>query len=125
MPARLAELGVLGVQLAVDDFGAEYSSLAELPQLPLDIVKIDKAFVDAIGSPEGRVFARKIIELAHALDLRVIAEGVQTHEEFEELRKARCELGQGYYFAQPVDNSALPGLRAELREPSWAAPSRR
>ncbi|MCL6550482.1 MAG: EAL domain-containing protein [Acidothermus cellulolyticus] len=109
--ARLEELKLLGVSLAVDDFGARYSSLAGLPRLPLDMVKIDQAFIDAVGTPEGSAFARKIVELAHTLDLQVIAEGVQTQQQFEELRRARCEFAQGYLFAEPVDTDRVPALR--------------
>jgi EAL domain-containing protein (putative c-di-GMP-specific phosphodiesterase class I) len=113
--ARLDELKALGVRLAIDDFGAGYSSLAALRQLPIDIVKIDQSFIEAIGvSVEGAAFARKIVELAHTLDLVITAEGVQTAEQYGELRHAGCELGQGFYFAEPVLTDEIPGLRPEL-----------
>jgi diguanylate cyclase (GGDEF)-like protein len=113
--ARLDELKALGVRLAIDDFGAGYSSLAALRQLPIDIVKIDQSFIEAIGtSVEGAAFARKIVELAHTLDLVIVAEGVLTEEQFAELRRAGCELGQGFYFAEPTLTDELPGLRPEL-----------
>lgn len=121
--SRLEDLKIVGVSLAVDDFGARYSSLAGLPPLPLDLVKIDQAFIDAVGTPEGSAFARKIVELAHTLDLQVIAEGVQTHQQFEELRRARCEFAQGYLFAEPIEADAVPSLRANARR-LWAAPAR-
>jgi EAL domain-containing protein (putative c-di-GMP-specific phosphodiesterase class I) len=89
--------------------------LAALRQLPIDIVKIDQSFIEAIGtSVEGAAFARKIVELAHTLDLVIVAEGVQTEEQFAELRRAGCELGQGFYFAEPTLTDELPGLRPEL-----------
>jgi diguanylate cyclase (GGDEF)-like protein len=117
--ARLHELKELGVQLAVDDFGAGYYSPAALQRFPVDIVKIDPSFVDGIGSSsDATAFARKIVDLAHTLDLQIIAEGVQRREQFDELRLARCELAQGYYFAEPSRTDELPGLRSEL-DGSW------
>ncbi|MGH8889894.1 MAG: putative bifunctional diguanylate cyclase/phosphodiesterase [Acidothermaceae bacterium] len=111
---RLNELKRLGVRLAIDDFGAGYSSLAAVRQLPVDIVKIDQSFIEAIGtSTEAAPFVRKMIELGHTLDLMVVAEGVQTREQFEELRRARCELGQGYYFAPPSSTDE-PALLAQV-----------
>ena len=117
--ARLRELKQLGVQLAVDDFGAGYYSPAALQRFPVDIVKIDPSFVDGIGSSsDATAFARKIVDLAHTLDLQIIAEGVQRREQFDELRLARCELAQGYYFAEPCRTDELPALRSELHG-SW------
>lgn len=111
---RLRELKRLGVRLAIDDFGAGYSSLVAVRQLPIDIVKIDQSFVEAIGtSNEAAPFVRKIVELGHTLDLTVIAEGVQTAEQFDELRRARCELGQGFYFAAPSSTDEPPPWQAE------------
>ena len=123
---RLRALKQLGVQLAVDDFGAGYYSPAALQRFPVDIVKIDPSFVDGVGSSsEATAFARKIVDLAHTLDLQIIAEGVQRREQFDELRLAHCELAQGYYFAEPCRTDELPGLRSELHG-SWhslAAPA--
>jgi diguanylate cyclase (GGDEF)-like protein len=117
--ARLRELKQLGVQLAVDDFGAGYYSPAALQRFPVDIVKIDPSFVDGIGSSsDATAFARKIVDLAHTLDLQIIAEGVQRREQFDELRLAHCELAQGYYFAEPCRTDDLPALRSEL-DGSW------
>ena len=117
--ARLRELKQLGVQLAVDDFGAGYYSPAALQRFPVDVVKIDPSFVDGIGSSsDATAFARKIVDLAHTLDLQVIAEGVQRREQVDELRLARCELAQGYYFAEPCRTDELPALRSELHG-SW------
>jgi EAL domain-containing protein (putative c-di-GMP-specific phosphodiesterase class I) len=82
-------------------------------------VKIDPSFVDGIGSSsDATAFARKIVDLAHTLDLQIIAEGVQRREQFDELRLARCELAQGYYFAEPCRTDDLPGVRSEL-DGSW------
>jgi EAL domain-containing protein (putative c-di-GMP-specific phosphodiesterase class I) len=90
-----------------------------LQRFPVDIVKIDPSFVDGIGSsPDATAFARKIVDLADTLDLQVIAEGVQRREQFDELRLARCELAQGYYFAEPCGTDELPAVRSEL-DGSW------
>jgi EAL domain-containing protein (putative c-di-GMP-specific phosphodiesterase class I) len=117
--SQLRALKQLGVQLAVDDFGAGYYSPAALQRFPVDIVKIDQSFVDGVGSSsDATAFARKIVDLAHTLDLQIIAEGVQSREQFDELRLAQCELAQGYYFAEPSRTDELPGLRSELHG-SW------
>lgn len=109
---RLDELKALGVRLAIDDFGAGYSSLVALRDMPIDIVKIDQSFIEAIGTvPDGAEFARKIVELGHTLDLVVVAEGVQSRAQFDVLRRARCELGQGFLFAEPTLADRLPTAR--------------
>jgi diguanylate cyclase (GGDEF)-like protein len=113
---RLDELKALGVRLAIDDFGAGYSSLTALRDMPIDIVKIDQSFIEAIGTvPDGAEFARKIVELAHTLDLVVVAEGVQSRAQFDVLRRARCELGQGFFFAEPTLADHLPTARRVRR----------
>ncbi|HWD09827.1 MAG TPA: EAL domain-containing protein, partial [Actinomycetota bacterium] len=105
---RLAELKKLGVRLAVDDFGTGYSSLRYLHELPIDVIKIDKAFVAALGdNSEMELLADTIISLGHSLGLTTIAEGVETAAQAERLRGANCELAQGYYYSYPVD---VPGL---------------
>lgn len=113
---RLDELKALGLRLAIDDFGAGYSSLAALRDMPVDIVKIDQSFIEAIGTvPDGAEFARKIVELGHTLDLIVVAEGVQSRAQFDVLRRARCELGQGFFFAEPALTEHLPKVRRVRR----------
>ena len=100
----LDKLRKVGVQLALDDFGTGYSSLSYLRALPLDILKIAKPFVEGIarGSQENS-FVRMIIDLARALDLHVVAEGIETAGELDALRELGCELGQGFYLAEPLD----------------------
>jgi diguanylate cyclase (GGDEF)-like protein/PAS domain S-box-containing protein len=100
---RLAELKELGVQLAVDDFGTGYSSLNYIRRFPVDILKVDKSFVDGVneGGEESALTAA-IIELAGILRLRPVAEGIERADQLEKLLGLRCDLGQGFYFAKPL-----------------------
>jgi diguanylate cyclase (GGDEF)-like protein len=101
--AALAALKALGVKLAIDDFGTGYSSLAYLERFPLDVLKIDKSFVDHVtAGGKGLVLARAIIALGDALGLRTVAEGIERPEQAEALRALGCHLGQGYLFARPL-----------------------
>lgn len=106
--ARLHELKELGVLLAIDDFGTGYSSLSYLGRFPVDILKIDRAFVSSIGeSTEDSALVRAIIKLAHTFHLQTVAEGIEDLRQLELLVDMGCTLGQGYYFSQAVDASAL------------------
>jgi diguanylate cyclase (GGDEF)-like protein len=109
----LHELRAMGVGLALDDFGTGYSALSYLRTLPLDILKIAKPFVEGMarGSQENS-FVRMIIDLARALELRVVAEGIESEEELGALRDLDCELGQGFYLAMPLDLTSDPALPA-------------
>ncbi len=100
--AALAQLKALGVSLAIDDFGTGYSSLAYLKRFPVDKVKVDRAFVDGLlGDPEDAAIVAAVVNLAHNLDLRAVAEGVETAEQAARLRDLGCDLGQGFYFGAP------------------------
>jgi diguanylate cyclase (GGDEF)-like protein len=105
---RLEELRRLDVRLAIDDFGTGYSSLRYLQQLPIDVLKVAKPFVDALGrgSDEGAV-ARAIVDLARALKLDTVAEGIEEEGQAERLLELGCRLGQGFHFARPMDAAAL------------------
>jgi EAL domain-containing protein (putative c-di-GMP-specific phosphodiesterase class I) len=125
----LGQLRALGVRLAVDDFGTGYSSLAYLENLPVDILKIDKSFVDRIGEPatgapepadRQPVMVSAISKLGHALHLQLVAEGIEAPEQVSTLRALSCQYGQGYYFAKPLAPDALAELlHQQSEEPGW------
>lgn len=98
----LLNLKRLGVSIALDDFGTGYSSLNYLKRLPIDVLKIDKSFVDGIGVDEkSEYIAESIIKLSHSLNLKVVAEGVETREQLGYLDRMKCDVAQGYYFSKP------------------------
>jgi diguanylate cyclase (GGDEF)-like protein/PAS domain S-box-containing protein len=99
---RLEALKALGVRLAIDDFGTGFSSLSSLARLPIDVVKIDKSFVDGSGRRNDAVIGA-IIELARAFDLEVVAEGVETKEQQHRLVELGCRWAQGYLFSEPLE----------------------
>ncbi|MEO7746117.1 MAG: EAL domain-containing protein [Actinomycetota bacterium] len=116
--ASVDALKALGVRIAIDDFGTGYSGLGYLQRLPIDILKVDKSFVDGLGAAtrgSGAV-AHAIVSLAQSLQLEVIAEGIELQAQADELLALGCPLGQGYLFARPVTAEALTLLRdAPLR----------
>ena len=106
--ARLQELKALGVRLAVDDFGTGYSSLSYLRRFPIDVLKIDKSFVDGVDTQAKEAeLAQAIVDMARALRMEIVAEGIERAEQLERLRALRCDFGQGYYFAHPMDEDAI------------------
>jgi diguanylate cyclase (GGDEF)-like protein/PAS domain S-box-containing protein len=106
--SRLHQLKALGIRIAIDDFGAGYSSLNYIRRFPLDILKIDKAFVDRIDTDGDELaLTASIIGMAKALNLHPVAEGVERPEQLERLLQLGCETGQGYYFAKPASREAV------------------
>ena len=110
---QMRELKELGIQLAIDDFGTGYSSLGHLRTLPIDILKIDRSFVEGIEhSPEDRAIIQAIMSLARTLHLSVTGEGLETAEQVAHLRALECDMGQGYYYARALNAGALDALLA-------------
>lgn len=100
----LQELKTIGIRTAIDDFGTGQSSLSYLRKLPIEILKIDKSFIDDIAeSTEDRTLVRGIIDMVHALGIEVVAEGVETHEIAELLMEMKCDLVQGYHYCRPIE----------------------
>jgi diguanylate cyclase (GGDEF)-like protein/PAS domain S-box-containing protein len=107
----LSALRSLGVKLVVDDFGTGYSSLSYLRQVPVDVLKVDRSFVAGLGKDQGdTAIVAAIVNLAHTLGLRAVAEGVETEDQLIELREMGCDLAQGYHLARPMDSDALAHL---------------
>jgi EAL domain-containing protein (putative c-di-GMP-specific phosphodiesterase class I) len=101
--ATLSELKGVGVKLAIDDFGTGYSSLRYLHDFPVDLLKVDKGFIEGLrGDAQRAAFTGSIIELCRTLRLETLAEGVEFAEQARELRRLGCELGQGNYLSVPV-----------------------
>jgi diguanylate cyclase (GGDEF)-like protein len=105
--ARLRAIRKLGVRLALDDFGTGYSSLSYLQRFPIDILKIDRAFIDAMGETEGTALVRSIIDIGRTLRLQTVAEGVERPEQPGQLIALDCDLGQGYLMNRPQDAAAI------------------
>jgi diguanylate cyclase (GGDEF)-like protein/PAS domain S-box-containing protein len=108
---RLEELRRLGVRIAIDDFGTGYSSLGYLRRLPVDILKIDKSFIDGVAEgPHESALARAVVKLASTLRLEAVAEGISTRKQLLQLRRLRCPYGQGFFFSRPQPSAAVPRL---------------
>lgn len=122
----LAELRARGVQVAIDDFGTGHSSLAYLQRLPIDVLKIDRSFVTRMRADrESMQIVRTVLGLARALNLAVVAEGVESELDFVTLDGAGCDYAQGYWMARPLAAPAVPAFTAEWpgRRMAIAAPS--
>lgn len=104
----LKEIKKIGVQLGIDDFGTGYSSLSYLKKMPMDEVKIDRAFVhDMLEDPDNGTIVDAIIQLGHSLGLSVIAEGTETLDQIKYLQECECDIAQGYYYSQPINEDAF------------------
>ena len=115
---KLRALKELGVRLAIDDFGTGSSSLGYLQRFPIDILKIDKSFVDGIATldSEDPALVRAIVEMAKTLRLETVAEGIEETEQLDELRSAGCRSGQGYLFARPLHPDAMGTFLSKVAE---------
>ena len=112
----MARLKSLGIDLAIDDFGTGYSSLSHLQRLPIDVLKIDRTFVDAIASDEhASTLARTVVSLGQLMSLDIVAEGIENQEQAERLRELGVNAGQGYLFGRPMAAADLPGYAERYR----------
>lgn len=118
----LKELSRAGVRIALDDFGTGYSSLSHLRDYPVDVVKIDRSFIDKITTDgEVRAIVRAVIDLATSLNIEVVAEGVETEGQRQLLVQQRCGIGQGYLFGRAIEADEVPYLLEPHRSPRRAA----
>jgi EAL domain-containing protein (putative c-di-GMP-specific phosphodiesterase class I) len=109
--AELKALRAMGVRVAIDDFGTGYSSLSYLRQMPVDVLKLDKSFIDDIlHSRQQHALVDAIVTLAHNLDLAVVAEGIEHAGQHASLDTMGCQYGQGYLFAKPLWPAEIPAL---------------
>jgi EAL domain-containing protein (putative c-di-GMP-specific phosphodiesterase class I) len=116
----MKELKRIGVQLAIDDFGTGYSSLAYLKRFPIDTLKVDQSFIrDIASSVSDAEIARTIVQLAHGLGLRVVAEGVETMEQLLFLKEQRCHHIQGFFYSPPVTHDEI-AARLRIQPPLHA-----
>jgi len=110
----LAGLKSVGVRLAIDDFGTGYSSLSYLKRFPFDAVKVDRAFVEGLGTdPHDSALVAAIVAMADALGLEVTAEGVETREQLANLKRLQCGRAQGFYLARPLPAADISRLVAQ------------
>jgi EAL domain-containing protein (putative c-di-GMP-specific phosphodiesterase class I) len=104
----LRQLQALGVKIAIDDFGTGYSALSYLRQFPIDTVKMDRSFVRDLGAGKAdSALIRSVVELGEALDMQIVAEGIEGKEQLDSVAGLRCAIGQGYYFSPPLDSEAM------------------
>ncbi|MFZ0157541.1 MAG: bifunctional diguanylate cyclase/phosphodiesterase [Kineosporiaceae bacterium] len=114
--ATMHQLTETGLRFSIDDFGTGYSSMSYLKNLPVDEIKIDRSFVtQMLTNPHDHAMVRSLVDLAHSLDLHVVAEGVEDQDTLEALARIGCELAQGYHVAHPMPGSALS---------TWSSPVR-
>jgi EAL domain-containing protein (putative c-di-GMP-specific phosphodiesterase class I) len=108
MLGQLSLLRDSGFDIAIDDFGSGYSNMSNLGRLPARVLKIDRSFVQTLHTEHrNQILVRSIIELAHALDYQVVAEGVETEEAYRMLAGWRCDEGQGYFMSRPLAEPAM------------------
>jgi EAL domain-containing protein (putative c-di-GMP-specific phosphodiesterase class I) len=122
---RLVALRDAGVRIAIDDFGTGYSSLSYLSRLPVDVLKIDKSFVDGVPDNEhNAALTRTILEMSRSLDMSTVAEGVESDSQAQWLRDERCTFGQGFLWSRPVDVAGVLRLLAATPVPPQPDPVR-
>jgi len=128
---RLGALRELGVRLALDDFGTGYSSLSYLSRFPISHLKIDRSFIGTMGvHDEESALVRSVVELARAMDMKTVAEGIERPEQLSRVVAMGCDFGQGYLLARPMDAGAAGALLMSgatldsvTDEAEWAVPA--
>jgi EAL domain-containing protein (putative c-di-GMP-specific phosphodiesterase class I) len=122
---KLQLLRSIGVRISVDDFGTGYSSLSYLQKLPIDILKLDRSFIEGVNDPRhGASLVRAVVNMAHTLGLRVTAEGIETHHQLEVVQDSGCDVAQGYLLGRPKPAQSAVGIqifpmpKAEIRRES-------
>ncbi|MEJ7790095.1 MAG: EAL domain-containing protein, partial [Thermoleophilaceae bacterium] len=105
---ELSELQGLGVRVAIDDFGTGYSALSYLREFPIDMVKMDRSFVNDLASGAGdAALVKSVVELGGALNMQIVAEGIERRDQLDSLSGLDCDIGQGYFFARPLEPGAI------------------
>ena len=112
---QLWEIKSLGVGIAMDDFGTGYSSLSYLNSFPFSKIKIDQSFVRGENSPKSRALVQAIISLGENLEMKTIAEGVETQEQYDQLAADGCLAAQGYLISRPIPTMAIADFISNLR----------
>jgi len=112
--ASMRELRAHGVRFSIDDFGTGYSSLNYLKRFPINAVKVDRAFVGGVATNESDgAIVSAVIAIARTLHLRVVAEGVETEDQFAFLQRRQCDEAQGFYFSPPLEADSIPRALAQ------------
>lgn len=120
---RLQAIRQRAIKLCVDDFGTGFSALGYINQFPIDVIKIDRSFIQAMQAKAEKVeLVRTITQLAHSLSMEVVAEGIETEAQWEQMRSLHCEWGQGYLFAKPLDRDAATAMIAATYGEATKAP---
>ena len=113
---ELTALQELGVRVAIDDFGTGYSALTYLRDFPIDMVKMDQSFVNDLSAGRGdQALVRSVVELGEALDMQIVAEGIESRAQLDHLSEMRCNVGQGYFFARPLDSDGMSEMLDDQR----------
>jgi diguanylate cyclase (GGDEF)-like protein/PAS domain S-box-containing protein len=120
--AILNDLRALGIRISLDDFGTGYSSLSRLRDLPVDELKIDRAFVQQLGAEDQGSLVSTIVQIARELSLGTVAEGVEEPEQMARLRELGCDLGQGFLLGRPMESTAIEGMIASADAGRLALP---
>lgn len=119
---QMAEVKALGARFALDDFGTGYSSLSYLRQFRVDVVKVDKSFIDDVIETDGSSLVEAIVHMAASLRMKVVAEGIEADEQTDELRRLGCDLGQGFRFSRPLQASDVMDAPTVFHMPLSPAP---